>query len=61
MATTGRAWAGIDIGKTHHWVCVLDADGKVLLSKRLANDETEIVSLMTTHVVVSPVNCGLSG
>jgi transposase len=48
MATTGRAWAGIDIGKTHHWVCVLDADGTVLLSKRLANDETEIVSLITT-------------
>jgi len=48
MATSGRAWAGIDIGKTHHWVCVLDADGAVLLSRKLANDETEIVSLITT-------------
>jgi transposase len=46
MATSRKAWAGIDIGKTHHWVCVLDADGTVLLSAKLANDETEIVSLI---------------
>jgi transposase len=48
METPGRAWVGIDIGKTHHWVCVLDDDGKVLLSKKLTNDETEIVRLIAT-------------
>jgi transposase len=48
MATTGRAWVGIDIGKTHHWVCVLDTEGTVLLSSKLANDESEIIALIAT-------------
>ena len=46
MATSEKAWAGIDIGKTHHWVCVVDADGAMLLSAKLANDEEEIVALI---------------
>lgn len=48
MATSSKAWAGIDIGKSHHWVCVIDADGAVLLSAKLANDEKEIVALVAT-------------
>jgi transposase len=42
------AWVGVDIGKTHHWVCALDADGKKLLSVKVANDEAEIVELIAT-------------
>jgi transposase len=38
----------VDIGKTHHWVCALDADGKKLLSVKVANDEAEIVELIAT-------------
>ena len=41
------AWVGIDVGKAHHWVCVVDTNGKVLLSLKVANDETEIVALLT--------------
>jgi hypothetical protein len=48
MTKSDKAWVGIDIGKAHHWVCVLDADGAVLLSVKLANDESEIVTLITT-------------
>lgn len=40
------AWAGIDVGKEHHWVVVLDAAGKVLLSRKMANDEREIVQVL---------------
>ena len=40
------AWVGIDVGKTHHWACVVDADGKILLSVKIVNDETEIVALL---------------
>ena len=40
------AWVGVDIGKTHHWVCVLDADGTTLLSVKIANDEAEILQLI---------------
>ena len=43
---TDNAWAGIDVGKTHHWVCAVDADGKTLLSVKVANDEADIVSLI---------------
>jgi transposase len=48
MTRSVKAWAGIDIGKTHHWVCVLDGDGTVMLSAKLANDESEIIALITT-------------
>lgn len=41
-----RAWAGIDVGKRHHWVCVVDAEGQVLVSAKLVNDETEIRALL---------------
>lgn len=39
------AWVGIDAGKTHHWACVVDAQGKTLLSVKVANDEAEILAL----------------
>ena len=45
-AVAGEAWAGIDVGKTHHWVCVVDADGRTLLSVKVANDEAEIAALI---------------
>ena len=48
MTKSKRAWVGIDIGKVHHWVCVLDTDGAVLLSMKLANDEAEIIAMIST-------------
>ncbi|MDM2361567.1 IS110 family transposase [Mycobacteroides abscessus] len=39
-------WVGIDVGKTHHWACVVDADGKKLLSMKVANDEADIMALI---------------
>ena len=47
------AWVGVDIGKTHHWVCALDADGKKLLSVKVANDEAELLGLITTAAAVA--------
>lgn len=51
MEQTGprdTAWVGVDIGKTHHWVCALDADGKVLLSVKVANDEAALLTTLET-------------
>jgi hypothetical protein len=48
-----RAWVGIDVGKTHHWACVVDDDGKRLLSVRIANDEAEIVTLVANTVALA--------
>ena len=49
MDVTNRretAWVGVDIGKRHHWVCALDADGSKLLSVKVANDEAAILGLL---------------
>jgi transposase len=41
-----QIWAGVDAGKTHHHCVVIDSDGKRLLSRRVANDEPELLALM---------------
>lgn len=41
------AWVGIDVGKTHHWACMVDAEGKRVSSIKVANDEAAIVALIT--------------
>ena len=44
---TSRVWAGVDVGKEHHWMCVVDDDGAVVMSRKLANDEEQIRGLVT--------------
>ncbi|WP_406723560.1 IS110 family transposase [Streptomyces sp. GD-15H] len=41
-----RIWAGTDCGKTHHHTLVMDAEGDTLLSRRVANDEPELLQLI---------------
>jgi transposase len=48
-----RAWAGIDIGKRHHWVCVVDAEGRTVLSQKVANDEATITSTIAAVVALA--------
>ncbi|MFI6392559.1 IS110 family transposase [Nonomuraea sp. NPDC050540] len=38
-----RAWAGVDIGREHHHVAVVDGDGIRVFSRRIANDETALL------------------
>lgn len=40
-------WAGIDEGKTHHHCVAIDESGHRLLSRRVANDEPELLELLT--------------
>jgi transposase len=44
--TTGQLWAGVDVGKEQHWVCVVDATGAVVLSRKLFNGEQQIRELV---------------
>lgn len=39
-------WAGIDAGKTHHHCVAIDEGGRRLLSRRVANDEPELLELL---------------
>ncbi len=41
-----RAWAGVDVGKGFHWAHVVDASGGALLSRRVENDEADLIALI---------------
>lgn len=43
-------WAGIDSGKRAHHCVVINPAGQVLLSRRVDNDETELLQLIATVV-----------
>ncbi|MFJ8532874.1 IS110 family transposase [Streptomyces sp. NPDC093591] len=47
-----RIWAGTDIGKTHHHCVVLDSEGNRLLSRRVLNDEPELLALLAEVLVL---------
>ncbi|WP_103384212.1 IS110 family RNA-guided transposase [Pseudonocardia dioxanivorans] len=47
MTQAQRAWAGIDAGKRHHHLVVVDPDGRTLLSRQVANDEAELEQAIT--------------
>ena len=37
-----RYWVGFDVGKAFHWLCVLDEEGEVLLSRRVEATEENL-------------------
>ncbi|WP_280422504.1 IS110 family transposase [Nocardia carnea] len=41
-----HAWAGVDIGKQHHHAVVIDTAGHRLLSRRVTNDEQDLLRLV---------------
>lgn len=41
-----RIWAGTDCGRSHHHCLALNADGDTLLSRKVANDEPELLALI---------------
>jgi transposase len=41
-----KAWAGVDAGKEFHWAHLLDASGRELLSRKVENDEADILKLI---------------
>jgi transposase len=47
-----RIWAGMDIGKTHHHCVVLNAEGERLLSRRVLNDEPELLALLADVLAI---------
>jgi transposase len=42
-----RLWVGIDAGKGHHWAVGVDHEGHPVLSRKVVNDEAEILDLLT--------------
>ena len=46
MQRETAAWAGIDAGKPHHHVVVVDGEGKLLLFQRVLNDEAALTAVI---------------
>lgn len=46
MDRVEQVWAGIDAGKAHHHVVVIDRDGKRLISRRVGNREPELLDVV---------------
>jgi transposase len=42
----GTLWVGIDAGKDFHWASGIDGEGQVIMSRRVENDETDIIRLI---------------
>lgn len=41
-----QVWAGIDAGKGHHWVAVVDETGATVWSQKINNDEAAILAAL---------------
>ncbi len=41
-----RYWVGFDVGKAFHWVCVLDEEGEVVLSRRVEATERDLLACL---------------
>lgn len=41
--SAARGWAGVDVGKGHHWVCLIDENGSTMWSSKVVNDEAAIL------------------
>jgi transposase len=48
-----RLWAGIDAGKTAHHCVVIDADGQRVFSRRVSNDESELLELVSAVTILA--------
>jgi transposase len=51
--TVAEIWAGVDIAETHHHTVVINAEGERLLSRRILNDETELLALIGEVLALS--------
>jgi transposase len=48
-----KVWAGIDAGKEVHWAHVLDASGTGLLSRKVKNEEADLLRLIDEVFVLA--------
>jgi transposase len=49
-----KAWVGVDAGKGFHWAHALDASGTEILSRKVENDEADILALIEEAISLAP-------
>ena len=47
MTARAVVWVGIDVGKASHHACSIDADGKIMFSRKVTNEQSAIEQLVT--------------
>jgi transposase len=47
MEPVAHGWAGVDVGKGHHWVCLIDDAGTTLWSSKVVNEPTAILEAIS--------------
>ncbi|PZS16492.1 MAG: hypothetical protein DLM57_10240 [Pseudonocardiales bacterium] len=60
MDLVEHAWAGIDTGKGHHHVVVIDSDGRRMLSRRVVNGEPDLSEIIGAAMAVATRSSGRS-
>ncbi|MEU4674749.1 transposase [Amycolatopsis sp. NPDC023774] len=55
-----QLWDGVDVGKEHHHCVVIESDRKRLLSRRVLNDETVLMELISDFLAPSMRSRGRS-
>ncbi len=50
----GEAWVGVDAGKGCHWAVMLAADGEILFSRKVENDEGDLLVLLDDALSLGP-------
>jgi transposase len=51
--TVPELWAGVDAGKAHHYCVVIDAEGTKVFSRRVPNNEAELLELIADVLELS--------
>jgi len=46
--TNYDVYAGVDVGKSFHWIYATDADGKRIISRKINQNETELQEMFTS-------------
>ena len=53
MVVRAKACVGVDVGKEFQWAVVVDAEGEILLSRRVENEEADLSALVEEVLAVS--------
>lgn len=48
-----RVWVGIDVGKVHHWAAAVDDTGGQVWSRKVANDEADILEAIAAALALA--------
>src|SRR5215213_9190362 len=55
--SVAKLWVGVDIGKAHHHVAAVDGEGRLVFSRKVDNDERDILTVIAEVAAVGRPVC----